>query len=67
MEAKAVEKFIRISPQKIRLVVDLVRDKKVEDAVNLLSFTPKKGAAVVKKAVSSAAANATENQWDGRR
>ncbi|MCG9478999.1 MAG: 50S ribosomal protein L22 [Actinomycetia bacterium] len=61
MEAKAVEKFIRISPQKIRLVVDLVRDKKVEDAVNLLSFTPKKGAAVVKKAVNSAAANATEN------
>lgn len=61
MEAKAVEKFIRISPQKVRLVVDLVRNKKVEDAVNLLSFTPKKAAAVVKKAISSAAANATEN------
>jgi large subunit ribosomal protein L22 len=61
LEAKAVEKFIRISPQKMRLVVDLVRNKKVEDAVNLLSFTPKKAADIVKKAISSAAANATEN------
>ena len=61
MEAKAVEKFIRIAPRKIRLVVDLVRDKKVEDAVNILSFTSKKAALVVKKAINSAAANATEN------
>jgi len=65
LEAKAVEKFIRISPRKVKLVIDLVRDKKVEDAVNILSFTPKKAAQIVKKAVNSAAANAVENHGMG--
>jgi len=61
LEAKAVEKYMRISPRKVKLVIDLVKDKKVEDAVNVLSFTPKKAAEMVKKAISSAAANAVEN------
>ncbi|MGM0366747.1 MAG: 50S ribosomal protein L22 [Actinomycetota bacterium] len=65
MEAKAVEKFVRISPRKVKLVIDLVRDKKVEDAVNILSFTPKKAAEMVKKAINSAAANAVENHGMG--
>ena len=61
MEAKAVEKFIRISPRKLRYVADIIRAKKVDDAVDLLTFTTKKAALIIKKAVQSAAANATEN------
>ena len=61
MEAKAVEKFIRISPRKLRYVADAIRTKRVNDAVDLLTFTTKKAALIIKKAVQSAAANATEN------
>ena len=61
MEAKAVEKFIRISPRKLRYVADAVRAKRVDDAVDLLTFTTKKAALIIRKAVQSAAANATEN------
>ena len=61
MEAKAVEKFIRISPRKLRYVADAIRTKKVDDAVDLLTFTTKKAALIIRKAVQSAAANATEN------
>jgi large subunit ribosomal protein L22 len=61
MEAKAVVKYVRISPQKARLVVDLVRGKKVGDASTILDFTPKKAARIVKKVLSSAAANAAQN------
>ena len=61
MEAKAIEKFIRISPRKLRYVADIVRNKSVEEAVDILTFTPKKAASIVKKAIESAAANAAEN------
>jgi len=61
LEAKAVEKFIRISPRKLRYVADAIRAKKVDDAVDLLTFTTKKAALIIRKAVQSAAANATEN------
>lgn len=61
MEAKAVEKFIRISPRKLRYVADIVKNKSVEEAVGILTFTPKKAASIIKKAVESAAANAAEN------
>jgi large subunit ribosomal protein L22 len=61
LEAKAVEKFIRISPRKLRYVADAIRAKRVDDAVDLLTFTTKKAALIIKKAVQSAAANATEN------
>lgn len=61
MEARAVENYIRISPRKLRLVINLVKNKSVEEAVNILSFTPKKGAEILKKAINSAAANAVEN------
>ena len=61
MEAKAIEKFIRISPRKLRYVADVVRNKSVEQAVDILTFTPKKAASILKKAVESAAANAAEN------
>ncbi len=61
MEAKAVEKYIRISPRKIKYVVDMIKSKPVEDAIDVLSLTPKRAAVVVKKAIQSAVANATEN------
>ena len=61
MEAKAFEKFIRRPPRKLRYVADVVRSKKVEEAVDMLTFTQKKAALILKKAVESAAANATEN------
>lgn len=60
-EVMAVEKFIRMSPRKVRLVVDLVRGKGVDEAVSILKMTPKEAARVVGKAISSAAANATQN------
>jgi large subunit ribosomal protein L22 len=61
MESRAVAKYIRISPQKVRLIMDQVRGKKVEEAMNLLSFTPQKGAFVLKKLINSAVANAEQN------
>ena len=61
MEAKAVAKYIRMSPQKVRLVVDLVRGKKVEEAKNILLFTRKYAADPVKKVLLSALANAKQN------
>ena len=61
MEAKAVEKFIRVSPRKVRLVADLIREKAIEEAIDILTFTPKGAAIAVKKAIQSAVANAIEN------
>jgi large subunit ribosomal protein L22 len=61
MEAKAVAKYIRMSPQKVRLVVDLVRGKKVQEANNILLYTRKYAAGVIAKVLKSAIANATQN------
>ena len=61
MEAKAVAKYIRMSPQKVRLVVDLVRGKKVEEARQILLFTRKYAADPVRKVLCSALANAKQN------
>lgn len=61
METNAILKGVRLSAQKGRLVADLVRGKSVEQALNVLAFSPKKGAAIVKKAVESAIANAEHN------
>ena len=61
MEAKAVAKYIRMSPQKARLVVDLVRGKKVEEARQILLFTRKFAAGPVGKVLNSALANAKQN------
>ena len=61
MEAKALARFIRISPQKARLVADLVRGKDVESALNTLRFMPKKGARISRKVIESALANAGQN------
>lgn len=58
MEARANARYIRMSPRKIRQVADLVRGKSVEEAVNLLHFTPKRGSVPVEKLLRSAVANA---------
>jgi large subunit ribosomal protein L22 len=61
MEVRAVSKYLRISPSKARLVVDLVRNKPVGEALTLLKFTPKKGARLVTKTLRSAVANAEQS------
>ena len=58
MEVKAVAKYIRVSPRKVRLVMDEIRGKKVEEALNLLTFAPQKGAPILRKLLNSALANA---------
>ncbi len=60
-EAKAVAKYIRISPRKVRQVIDLIRGKDVKEALAILKFTPKRASAPITKVVSSAAANAEHN------
>ena len=60
-EAKAVAKFLRMSPSKLKPVTDLVRGKDLDEALTILKFTPGKGSALVEKVVQSAAANAENN------
>ena len=62
MEAKAKLKGTRISPQKARLIADLVRGKNAETAINTLRFMPKKGARIIRKVLESAVANASQNE-----
>ena len=62
MEAKAILRGARISPQKARLIADQVRGMAVGRATNLLAFSDKKAAAMIKKIVLSAVANAENNQ-----
>ena len=62
MEARAVGKHIRISPQKARLVADMVRGMGVDKAITTLRFMPKKGAAIIKKIIESAVANAVQDE-----
>ncbi len=62
MEAKAVVRYIRMSPRKVRLLADLVRGKRVEEAINLLHFTPKRGSIPVEKVLRSAVANAVNKE-----
>jgi large subunit ribosomal protein L22 len=61
MEVHAVTKFTGISPQKARLVVDVVRGKQAEEAIAMLQYMPQSSARVVAKTIKSALANATEN------
>ena len=63
MEAKAVAKYVRIAPRKVRVVMNLIRGKNVADAFAILKFTPKVGADVIEKVLKSAVANA-ENNFD---
>jgi len=60
MEARATAKFIRVSPQKARLVVDLIRGKNAGEALNVLRFTKKRVTGQVEKVLLSAIANAEQ-------
>ena len=61
-ETKAILRGVRLSVDKGRLVADLIRGKKVDQALNILNFTQKKGAVIVKKVLESAIANAEHNE-----
>ena len=60
MSWKATHRFARISPTKIQPIVNLIRGRDVEEALNMLKFTPHRGAAFVRKILASAVANADE-------
>jgi large subunit ribosomal protein L22 len=62
MEVSAKLKTARLSAQKARLVADQIRGKGVEEALEILTYSPKKGAAIIKKVLNSAIANAEHNE-----
>ena len=62
MEVRAVAKRLNIAPQKARLVADQVRGKPVSDALDILNFSVRKGAVLVRKVLESAIANAENNE-----
>ena len=61
METRSIVRGVRLSPDKGRLVADLVRGKPVAQAIDILDFTQKKAAGIIKKALESAIANAEHN------
>ena len=61
MEIRAAARFVRISPRKVRLLMDQVRGKRIENALNMLSFAPQRGARILLKLINSAVANAEQN------
>ncbi len=62
MQVRSVAKYVRLSAQKCRLVADQIRTLPVEKALEVLSFSPKKGAVSLKKVLDSAIANAEHNE-----
>lgn len=60
-QAKAIARYVRIAPRKVRLVVDLIRGKEVGEAIAILRHTPKASSPVVEKLLRSAIANAENN------
>jgi len=61
MEVRAVSKYVRISPQKVRKLVDDIKGKPVESGLQKLKFMPQKAAGILEKIVRSAVANADQN------
>jgi len=60
--AKAVLRRFRQSPRKVRMVADMIRGRKVDEALSILKFQPRKAARMLSKVLTSAIANATENE-----
>lgn len=61
MEARAIAKYVRISPRKVNIVLNLIRGKDVKEALAILKFTPKAASEIVTKIVKSAVSNAENN------
>jgi large subunit ribosomal protein L22 len=61
MEARATAKYVRISPRKVNIVLDLIRGKDVKEAFTILKFTPKAASGIIEKVLKSAVANAENN------
>lgn len=61
MEARAIAKYVRISPRKVNIVLKLIRGKDVKEALAILKYTPKAASQVVAKVINSAVANAENN------
>ena len=64
MRSKASARFSRISPRKARMIADLVRGRQADEAIQMLQFTQKSGAPVLKKIIESAVANAQQGGAD---
>jgi large subunit ribosomal protein L22 len=64
METKAQAKYIRIAPRKVQVIIPAIKGRKVEDAISILQFMPRKGARILKKVLHSAVANAEQNKVD---
>ena len=64
MEARAIGKHLHIAPRKARLVADMVRNQLVEEALDILAFTPKAAATMIEKLIRSAVANARVKELD---
>jgi large subunit ribosomal protein L22 len=62
MEARAVARYVRVSPRKARVVIDLIRGKGVGEAASILQFNTRAAAEIVGKVLNSAVANAEKNQ-----
>ncbi|MBQ9413594.1 MAG: 50S ribosomal protein L22 [Clostridia bacterium] len=61
MEARAQATYVRISPRKVKIVLDLIRNKPIDEAIAIAHFTPKSAAEPIEKLLKSAAANAENN------
>lgn len=66
MEAKAVARYIPSSPRKMRAVIDLIRGKSVDEALNILHYTPKRAAKIAEKVLRSAVANFMNKESERR-
>ena len=66
MEANAIKKYIPTSPRKMRLVVDLIRGKSVEEALNILHFSPKHASNVISSTLKSAVSNYSNKNESGK-
>ncbi len=63
-EIRAVARYVRVSPQKVRRLIDCVKGETVEDGLNQLRFMPQKAARLIRKTMESAVANAVEKDMD---
>jgi large subunit ribosomal protein L22 len=61
MEARAQARYVRLAPRKARAVIELIRNKDVDEALSILRYTPRRAAETISKVVKSAAANAEHN------